>query len=129
MGYRTPETASYLAGKFWDVQEEVWTGMLRGDLNHEISDTVTLRGNVGVQFIHTDQSSGSFRVDTKGTNDGGDLGRGAGTHDRQRAAVVAAAPVGQIGGGVSGGSEDLRFANGGLEPRLQGCAFVRHGPR
>ena len=50
----------YLAGKYWDVKEKVWTGYLRGDLNHEISDTVTMRGNVGLQIISTDQSSGSF---------------------------------------------------------------------
>lgn len=70
--YGDPTTLKYLAGKYWDVQEEVWTGFLRGNLNHEISDTVTLRGNVGVQVIDTDQSSGSFRVDSKGTGDGGD---------------------------------------------------------
>jgi len=70
--YGNPETLSYLAGKYWDVEEEVWTGYLRADLNRQLSDTVNLRGNVGVQVIYTDQSSGSFRVDTKGTNDRGD---------------------------------------------------------
>ena len=68
--YLTPETASYLAGKYWDVDEEVWTGFLRGGLNHEISDSVTLQGNIGLQVLYTDQSSGSFRVDTKGDTDG-----------------------------------------------------------
>ncbi len=33
---------------------------MRGDLEHDISDTVTLKGNVGLQFISTDQSSSSF---------------------------------------------------------------------
>jgi iron complex outermembrane recepter protein len=68
--YLTPETASYLAGKYWDVDEEVWTGFLRGGLSHDISDSVSLRGNVGMQVIRTDQGSGSFRVDTKGDDDG-----------------------------------------------------------
>ncbi|MBP7607861.1 MAG: TonB-dependent receptor [Steroidobacteraceae bacterium] len=50
---------AYLAGKFWTVEEEVITAYLRGELNHDISDTVTLRGNAGVQVIYTDQSSDS----------------------------------------------------------------------
>ena len=58
--YGTPETLPYLAPKFWDVEEKVWTGFLRGSLNHDLSDSVTLRGNVGIQIIDTDQSSGSF---------------------------------------------------------------------
>ena len=62
--YQDPTTATYLAGKYWDVEEKVCTGFLRGDLDHDISDTVTMRGNVGVQVIHTDQGSGSYRVDT-----------------------------------------------------------------
>ncbi|MCX7052909.1 MAG: TonB-dependent receptor [Proteobacteria bacterium] len=66
--YGTPETLPYLAGKFWTVDEKVTTAYLRGDLNHEISDSVTLRGNAGVQVIYTDQSSDSFRVDTGAGN-------------------------------------------------------------
>jgi iron complex outermembrane receptor protein len=61
--YGDPTTLTYLAGKYWDVEEKVITGYLRGELNHEISESVTLRGNVGVQVIDTDQSSRSFRVD------------------------------------------------------------------
>ncbi|MBK7901950.1 MAG: TonB-dependent receptor [Proteobacteria bacterium] len=66
----TPTTPgfAYLAGKFWTVEEEVITTYVRGDLNHEISDTVTMRGNAGVQVIYTDQSSDSFRVDTGAGN-------------------------------------------------------------
>ena len=71
--YGNPNSLPYLAGKFWDVEESVWTGYVRGDMSHEISDTVTLTGNVGLQFIATDQSSGSFQVDNKGTpNDNSD---------------------------------------------------------
>ncbi|MGE0465033.1 MAG: TonB-dependent receptor [Steroidobacteraceae bacterium] len=58
--YGDPNTLPYLAPKYWDVEEKVWTGMLRNELYHEISDTVTLRGNFGTQVIHTDQSSSSF---------------------------------------------------------------------
>lgn len=62
------QTLPYLVGKFWTVEEEVVTTYLRGDLNHDISDSVTLRGNAGVQVIYTDQSSDSYRVDTGAGN-------------------------------------------------------------
>ncbi|MGH8196890.1 MAG: TonB-dependent receptor [Steroidobacteraceae bacterium] len=58
--YGDPTTLPYLAGKYWDVDEEVLTGYVRADLGHELSDTVTLRGNVGLQAIRTDQASHSF---------------------------------------------------------------------
>jgi len=51
--------AGYLVGKTWEVVEKVTTGYLKGDLNHELSPSVTLRGNVGVQVVNTDQSSSS----------------------------------------------------------------------
>jgi TonB-dependent receptor len=60
--YGDPTTLPYLAGKYWDVQEDVWTVALRGNLNHQLSDGVTLLGNVGVQVVGTDQSSSSFFV-------------------------------------------------------------------
>ncbi len=60
--YGDPTTLPYLAGKFWDVREDVVTGFVRGDLSHDISDTVALRGNVGLQVINTDQSSSSFFI-------------------------------------------------------------------
>ena len=59
--YGSPTTLTYLAGKFWDVEEETWTAYVRGDLSHEISDTVTMTGNVGLQIIGTDQSSTFLR--------------------------------------------------------------------
>ena len=43
-----------------------------------------------------------------------------------RPAVVAATPVGEIGGDVGGSGEDLRAADGRVEARPQGCANVRH---
>jgi TonB-dependent receptor len=58
--YGTPETLPYLAGKYWDVEEQVITGYARGEFGTEVSDTVTMRGNVGIQVVNTDQSSSSF---------------------------------------------------------------------
>ena len=60
--YEVPTTRPEIAGKFWGVDETVWTGYLRADLGHDISDTVTMRGNVGVQIIDTDQSSSGLLV-------------------------------------------------------------------
>ena len=54
---------SYLVGKAWTVTEKVATGSIRGNLNHELSSNVTLKGNVGLQIIKTDQSSDSFFID------------------------------------------------------------------
>ncbi len=50
----------WLAGKNWGVDETVTTASLRGNLNHELSSSVTLKGNVGLQFVHTQQSSYSW---------------------------------------------------------------------
>ena len=62
--YGTPATLSYLVGKWWTVTEKVSTTFIRGDLNHEISSSVTLKGNIGVQVIGTDQRSNAFLHDT-----------------------------------------------------------------
>jgi len=62
------DQAANIVGKFWTVDEKVTTAYLRGDLSHDISDSVRLRGNVGVQVIYTDQSSSSFRVNTGAGN-------------------------------------------------------------
>lgn len=59
--------AGYLVGKTWEVIEKVTTGYVKGDLNHELSDSVTLKGNVGVQFVHTNQSSNA-RIWNQATN-------------------------------------------------------------
>ena len=67
--HETPDTRPFIAGKFWGVEEEVWTGYLRGDLSHDISDTVTLAGNVGIQLISTDQASTGLFVANSGDPD------------------------------------------------------------
>ena len=58
--YGDPTTLSYLIGKWWTVKEKLTTSYIRGDLNHVLSSSVTLKGNVGLQVIGTDQSSNSF---------------------------------------------------------------------
>jgi iron complex outermembrane recepter protein len=64
--YGRPQVGSgefaYLVGKFWTVEEKIATTYLRGELDHDISDTVSLKGNIGVQVIYTDQSSDAYRV-------------------------------------------------------------------
>jgi TonB-dependent receptor len=65
IAYNYPDVNhSYLIGKAWSVQEKVATFSLRGDLNHELSSAVTLKGNAGIQFIRTDQRSDSFRLNS-----------------------------------------------------------------
>ena len=57
--YGSPTTPGfdYLIGKNWNVQEKVTTAFVRGSLDHELTSNVTLRGNVGVQLVNTDQES------------------------------------------------------------------------
>ena len=50
----------FLVGKTWEVFEKVTTGYIKGDLHHEFSPDLTLRGNIGLQLVHTNQSSSSY---------------------------------------------------------------------
>jgi len=52
-------TLNYLVGKTWEVTEKLSTAYIMGKLDHELSADVNLRGNVGVQVVHTQQSSDS----------------------------------------------------------------------
>jgi iron complex outermembrane receptor protein len=52
-------TQSYLVGKSWEVSEKLSTAYIMAKLNHDLSSDVNLRGNVGVQVVHTQQSSDS----------------------------------------------------------------------
>jgi len=63
--YGTPDDPdfAYLVGKNWEVTEKVTTGYLKGNLDHELSSSVTLKGNVGVQVVQTDQSSSALRLE------------------------------------------------------------------
>jgi len=51
--------AGYLVGKTWEVFEKLTTAFVKGDLDHQLSSNVTLKGNIGLQIVHTDQSSSS----------------------------------------------------------------------
>ncbi|HWK51531.1 MAG TPA: TonB-dependent receptor, partial [Steroidobacter sp.] len=63
--YGTPDQPDfgYLVGKSWEVTEQVITGYLKGELNHGLSSNVTLKGNVGLQVVQTDQSSEALRLE------------------------------------------------------------------
>jgi TonB-dependent receptor len=54
---------AYLVGKAWGVQEKVGTASLRGSLDQALSSDVTLKGNIGVQVIRTDQRSTGYSID------------------------------------------------------------------
>ena len=67
--YGTPQTLSYLIGKNWTVHEKVATAFIKGNLDHELSANVTLKGNLGLQLVNTDQSSDAlFRDNSPGAN-------------------------------------------------------------
>jgi len=59
--FNPSETAAqYLVQKAWDVNEKVTTGFAKADIDSEVGG-MGLRGNFGVQVVHTDQSSsGNF---------------------------------------------------------------------
>jgi iron complex outermembrane recepter protein len=52
-------SGGFLVAKNWEVFEKISTLFLKGDLNHPLSSDVTLRGNIGLQLVHTQQSSSS----------------------------------------------------------------------
>jgi TonB-dependent receptor len=52
-------TQSFLVGKTWEVSEKLSTAYIMAKLDHDLSAEVNLRGNVGVQVVHTQQSSDS----------------------------------------------------------------------
>ncbi|HEY5760599.1 MAG TPA: TonB-dependent receptor [Steroidobacter sp.] len=63
--YGTPDQPgfAYLVGKNWSVTEEVTTGYVKAQLDHPLSSNVTLKGNVGLQVVQTDQSSDALRLE------------------------------------------------------------------
>ena len=52
--------AGFLVAKNWEVFEKLTTLFVKGDLNHSLGPDVALRGNIGLQFVHTQQSSSSL---------------------------------------------------------------------
>ena len=58
MVFAPTDELSYLVSKAWTVQEKITTAWLRANINTDIG-AVGVRGNIGVQMQHTDQSSQS----------------------------------------------------------------------
>lgn len=48
--------------KDFSVEEEVMTWYAKANIDIDVSETIRLRGNVGVQYIHTDQESTAFNA-------------------------------------------------------------------
>jgi TonB-dependent receptor len=51
--------AGFLVGKTWKVFEKLTTVYVKGDLDQQLTSDIRLRGNIGAQVVHTDQSSSS----------------------------------------------------------------------
>lgn len=51
-----------ISNKNWTVNEKITTGYVQLDINTDLSDSISLRGNVGLQVVRTDQSSNGFIV-------------------------------------------------------------------
>jgi len=58
MTFSPNENAPYLVAKAWTVSEKLTTAYVKGDIDSEWG-SIPVRGNVGVQIQHTDQSSTS----------------------------------------------------------------------
>lgn len=57
---------AYLIAKSWDVSEKLTTGYLKANIDTQMG-SVNVRGNVGIQVQHTDQSSTAVSL-TNGSN-------------------------------------------------------------
>jgi TonB-dependent receptor len=51
--------AGFLVAKNWQVFEKISTLFVKGDLQQQLTESIGLRGNIGFQVVHTDQSSSS----------------------------------------------------------------------
>jgi iron complex outermembrane receptor protein len=67
-GTPTDPNFAYLIGKNWTVEEKVTTAFAKANLNHELSASVTLKGNIGLQLVETDQSSDALTRAGSGAN-------------------------------------------------------------
>lgn len=61
----------YLYAKTWSLSEKLTTAYIKANLDAQLSDNVSLRGNIGVQLQRADQSSTANSVVTQG--DGSNL--------------------------------------------------------
>ncbi|SHN41058.1 TonB-dependent receptor [Duganella sacchari] len=75
MTFAPTDTQGYLIAKTWEVSEKVTTAFAKANIEAELGNDISLRGNVGVQVQRTDQSSASRWYDNttgaiKPINDG-----------------------------------------------------------
>ncbi|HYD81575.1 MAG TPA: TonB-dependent receptor [Paucimonas sp.] len=63
----TPNVHKDIWNKNWTVKEEVTTAYARADIDTELG-SVPVRGNVGLQFVRTDQSSTAFALPNGNAN-------------------------------------------------------------
>ncbi len=71
-GIYTPlsvELSSFSVAQDWTVNEDVWTGWVKFDLDGNLG-SIPVTGNIGVQVVHTDQTSDGFRIPTSGVVSG-----------------------------------------------------------
>jgi iron complex outermembrane receptor protein len=54
--FSSSHTAWNYSGDNWRVSEDVWKGWLKANIDTQVAGH-SLNGNIGVQFVHTDQSS------------------------------------------------------------------------
>ncbi|GAB4193057.1 MAG: TonB-dependent receptor [Wenzhouxiangellaceae bacterium] len=64
------ELSSFNVPQDWRVREDVFTGFIRFDIDTLVGGTMPLRGNIGLQVVHTDQTSTGFRVTGADTGSG-----------------------------------------------------------
>lgn len=54
--YMSPENLLTAATNGWSVEEDVWNAYVMGDIDTDLGG-IPLTGNIGIQWVHTDQSS------------------------------------------------------------------------
>lgn len=62
--------------KDFTVSEKINTGYLKLDIDTSLTDAISMRGNIGAQLVHSDQSSTAFNIDSASGGVVGDLKRG-----------------------------------------------------
>ena len=62
MTFKPAIDQTYLYAKTWSLSEKIDTAYVKANLDAQLSDNVSLRGNIGVQIQHADQSSSANSV-------------------------------------------------------------------
>ncbi len=65
-----PNINADITAKDWTVEEKVTTGYFQANIDTEVAD-MPLRGNVGAQYVHTEQNSDAFANTGTATTSGG----------------------------------------------------------